>query len=278
MAQPTAYCVRDARTTLVPTALAQGPWGRTMSGHVVGGMLARAVERAVGDSGFQPTRLTVDLVRPTALEPTEVTTSIHREGRRIRLVDATMVQGGNVVARASALFLRRGEQPPDRVWSSTIRMPPVPAEPSPSTGPMFIHSYGWGAAGAEGVVRPTEWLDGTPGQKYAWVRHITPILDGEPLTPLVRAAMAGDLASAVAHWDGREIKYINADYTLSLSRLPDGPYIGMAALTQSAHEGVATGTVVVFDTRGEIGTGVANALANPSWKAPSWAAATEPVP
>jgi len=277
MVKPTAYCVRDGET-LVPTALAQGPWGQTMSGHVVGGMLARAVERTVVDSEFQPSRLTVDMVRPAALEPTEVTTSIQRDGRRIRLVDATMLQGGHVVARASALFLRRGEEhPDDQVWSSTVAMPPVPAEPSPPKGPLLIHSYGWGAAGAGGVVLPTEWLQATPGQKYAWVQHITPILDDEPLTPIVRAAMAGDLASAVAHWDGQEIKYINADYTLSLSRLPNGAHIGLAALTQSAHAGIATGTVMVFDAHGEIGTGVTNALANPSWTAPSWAAAPEPV-
>jgi hypothetical protein len=151
-------------------------------------------------------------------------------------------------------------------------MPPVPAEPKPLPAPMFVHSYGWGAAGAGGVVLPTEWLQAPHGQKYGWVRHVTPLIDGEPLTPLVRAAMAGDLASAVAHWGGEEIKYINADYTLSLSRLPVGPYIGLAALTQSSHDGVATGTVVVFDAHRQIGTGVANALANPSWKAPSWAA------
>jgi hypothetical protein len=246
-----------------------------MSGHVVGGMLGRAVERAAGDRDFQPSRLTVDMVRPAALEPAEVITTIQRDGRRIRLVDATMIQAGNVVARASALFLRRGEQPAaDPVSSLTVKMPPVPAEPSPLP-PMLVHSYGWGTASAGGIVLPTEWPQAIPGRKYAWVRHVTPILAGEPLTPLIRAAMAGDLASAVAHWDGQEIKYINADYTLSLSRLPDGPYIGLAALTQSAHDGIATGTVVVFDAHGEIGTGVTNALANPSWKAPSWAASME---
>ncbi len=58
------------------------------------------------------------------------------------------------------------------------------------------------------------------------------------------------------------------------SRLQD---IGLAALTQSAHEGIATGTVVVSDIHGVIGTGVANALANSSWKAPSWTAPMEPI-
>src|SRR5215213_11840149 len=151
MSTPTAYCLCDGNA-VVPTALAQGPWAQTMSGHVVGGMLARAIERAAGDAEFQPSRLTVDMVRPTMLEPAEITIDIQRDGRRIRLVDATMTQGSNVVARASALFLRRGEQPPDPVWSSPVPMPPVPAEPARLPVPMFVHSYGWGAVGASGVV------------------------------------------------------------------------------------------------------------------------------
>ena len=68
------------------------------------------------------------------------------------------------------------------------------------------------------------------------------------------------------------MQYMNIDYTLSMSRLPEGQYIGLAAITQSAHDGVATGTVGIFDVHGQIGTGVANALANPTFQAPSWAA------
>ena len=44
-----------------------------------------------GDADLQPARLTVDLLRPVALaEPVRVDTSVEREGRRIRLVDAAM--------------------------------------------------------------------------------------------------------------------------------------------------------------------------------------------
>ena len=107
---------------LVPSPLARGPWGSTISGTYIGGLLGRAIERAGGDPDLQPARLTVDLLRPVALaDPVRVDTSVEREGRRIRLVDAAMRQNDIVVARASALFLRRGEQPTDPAWTHADR-------------------------------------------------------------------------------------------------------------------------------------------------------------
>jgi len=43
------------------------------------------------------------------------------------------------------------------------------------------------------------------------------------------------------------LTYINADYTLTLSRLPDGEFIGLAGLTHYSHEGVATGTATAWE-------------------------------
>jgi hypothetical protein len=182
MSTPAAYCVGSG-DTFVPTALARGPWGQAVAGHVVGGVLARAVERAAGDPEFQPSRLTVDLVRPTVLETVEVVVDVQRGGRRIRLVEASLIQGGAVAAKATALFLRRGEHPAGRVWSSAVA-PPMPAEPDPLPVPILVYSYGWAAKGAANIL-PTEWAQATPGQKYAWVRHVTPLVEGESDTPFV---------------------------------------------------------------------------------------------
>ncbi len=146
-------------------------------------------------------------------------------------------------------------------------MPPVPTEPDSLPVPILVYSYGWVAKGAGGIL-PTEWAQATPGQKYAWVRHVTPLVEGESVTPFVCAAMAGDATSAVAHWGQQGMNFINVDYTLSLGRLPDGPYIGLAALTHCGHDGVATGTAALFDRHGPIGTCVTNALANAGWRAP----------
>jgi hypothetical protein len=57
------------------------------------------------------------------------------------------------------------------------------------------------------------------------------------------------------------LRYINADYTITASRLPDGEYLGLAAQSHYGTAGVATGSATLFDRHGPIGTSSAMALA-----------------
>jgi len=265
---PPAYFMRDG-ADFAPTAIAKGPWGSSISGNFVGGMLGHAVERAVladgSDPDLQPARLTVDLLRPAAMAPLRIQTTIVRRGRRLVLVEAAVTQSDTVVAKASALFLRRGEQPPGAVWTSPVTMPPVPPEAGGRLDgvPILIWAYGKDPTVRGRAFDLTEWQH--DGPKFVWVRDIKPLIDGEPMTAFTRAAMAGDVASSLTHYGTDGLHFINADYTLTLTRLPDGPDIGLAALTHSSHDGVATGTAAIFDRRGPIGTATANALANPGF-------------
>jgi hypothetical protein len=267
MTTPSAFFVADG-DSFVPQPIARGPWGDTISGNYVGGILGHVLDRDAGDPDFQPTRLTVDLFRPAALAPVRVDTTITRQGRRLKLVDAVMTQGETVVARASGLFLRRGEQPADPILSSPVTMPPGPPtpEPIPRGLAMLVWTYGRN----DHTPGPGFGLDAWQhaGPKYIWVRDIRPLVAGEELTPFTRAAMAGDMVSSLTHFGAEGLQFINADYTLTLSRLPQGPYLGLAALTHYSHDGVATGTATIVDQHGPIGSGVANALANPGFNPP----------
>jgi len=124
---PEAFFTVDGDSYL-PGAMTRGPWGATMGGQIVGGLLAWGIERSGIEAELQPARLTVDLLRPVLLEPVQIRTSVQREGRRIKLVDGELVQNGATVARAGALFLRRGEHPDGQVWSGPVEMPPLPAD------------------------------------------------------------------------------------------------------------------------------------------------------
>ena len=105
---------------------------------------ARPSSATRDDPELQPARLTVDLLRPAALAPRAGRTASRREGRRLNLVEAEMLQHDTVVARARALFLRRGEQPPGEVWTSPIddaaaaRSPPTPS----GDAPCCVWAYG----------------------------------------------------------------------------------------------------------------------------------------
>jgi hypothetical protein len=264
---PSAFFIPDG-DAFVPTAIARGPWGRTISGNMVGGLLGHVIERDAGDPDFQPARLTVDMFRPAAMEPVRVDTTVVRGGKRLRLVDGVMTQGDTVVGRANGLFLRRGEQPPDEVWTSPVTMPPLPDEPDPVPGnlSMLVWTYGKDAHTPGPNFGLSAWQHAGP--KHIWVRELRPLVDGVTLTPFTRAAMAGDMASSLTHYGTGGLHFINADYTLTLSRLPQGPYIGLSALTHYSHAGVATGVATLVDEFGPIGSAVATALANPGFDPP----------
>jgi hypothetical protein len=266
---PTCFFVTDGKG-YVPTRLARGPWGPSISGNYVGGLLGRTVEQEVDDADLQPARLTVDLLRPVALKPLQLHSSVVRDGRRLRLVDAIMTQDDLIVARASALFLRRSEHTTvDTVWTSPVTMPAVPAEPVMLAGdvPMVFHSFGRDPVAGSPGVGIEEWRH--HGQKFAWMRETKFLVDNEPLSPFTRAVMAADVTSSLTHWGTEGLQFINADYTITLSRLPESVYIGLASLTHYSHAGVATGVATLFDATGPIGSGMATALANPGFAPPA---------
>jgi Acyl-CoA thioesterase N-terminal domain/Acyl-CoA thioesterase C-terminal domain len=258
---PEAFFTVDGDSYL-PGALTRGPWGSAMGGQNVGGLLAWGIERSGIDPDLQPARFTVDLLRPVLLEPVQIETSVQREGRRVKLVDGTLVQHGKTVARASALFLRRGEHPDGQVWSGPVEMPPLPIAPDDSMAdlPFCIWGYGTNLQGSPGM---TEW-EQSHSQKFAWTRVFRPMVQGHPLTPFVRLAFVGDITSSLTHWGTGGLRYINADYTVTASRLPDGDYLGLAAQSHYGTAGVATGAATLFDRHGPIGTSSALALAQPA--------------
>lgn len=257
-----ALFARDG-ATLTPRRAAKGGWGEMVSGHAVGGLLGWAVEREVDDADMQPARFTVDLPRPTALAPIEVQTRVLRDGKRLKLVEATLAQSGVEVARASALFLRRREQPPGEVWTEPIAMPPVPPDDEIADASLFVRTYGWGVP----VQRPDpDWA--WTGTKYTWLNLAQPVVDGDPLTPFTRAAMAGDITASLANWGSAGLQYINADYTVTLARLPEGAVLGMASHSHLSRDGVATGTATLVDLQGAVGSCVAVAVAHSGFNPP----------
>lgn len=246
----------------VPAPPTQGPWGEQLSGVFIGGMLAYAVERDAWDPGLHPVRFTVDLLRPVAMAPLGLRASVVRAGRRLRLVDSEIVQSDTVVARASTLFLRPGDQPPGQVWTTPVEVPPLPQR-FPETGlnrGMAFWLYG------KDLENPTAGPDFTPwqyvGPKYGWLREMAQLVDGVELTPFIRAAMAGDVSSSLTQFGDAGLYYINPDYTLTLTRLPDGSEIGLTALTHYSHAGIATGVSTLFDRLGPIGNVMATGLAH----------------
>ncbi|MET8576972.1 acyl-CoA thioesterase domain-containing protein [Streptomyces sp. NPDC005012] len=243
--------------TLLPGEHARSWWTPdAVHGRLLGGLLARALEREHGAEGLHFARLTVDLFRACPFAPLRVTTERIRDGRRIRVADAVVHGANGVAARASAVLLRRGEQPAGPVPATPDWDAPPPEEIAP-----VRHDMPWNLWLFGGDNRPVESWEGVP-ERRAWLRDEAELVAGEALSPFVRVALAADTASPMAHRSDDDLEFINADYTLTLARLPLGDAIGFQATAHSSEEGVAVGHCALYDTAGPIGYAMTTALAN----------------
>ena len=242
---------------LAPVPEASGPWSPDMlHGRLLGGMAARALEAEFALVGLRAARLTVDLIRPAPMEPVTVSTALVRDGRRIRVADASLRCGGNEVAQARVVFLRVGDPPPGRSWQ-----PPswAPSDPEDLPQPQWGHE---GPAPAW-QIRIAGGGFGTAERNRVWTRDTVSLVDDETLTPFVRTALASDLASPLANGSDDGIHYINGDYTLALGRYPISDWIGLEVSQHIAATGIALGACTLYDLDGPFATSTTTALANP---------------
>lgn len=244
---------------LVPEPAARAPWGDhdMVHGRLLTALAARAVEQEHGESDFQCTRLTVDLFRAAPLAPVEVATDVVRKGGRLRAIDVEITSEGNAIARASALLLRRGAQPPTEAWLAPTWDAAHPEElettDTPEAAFLPIEARHITPGGFRG-----------PGRKRIWLREICGLVDGEEWTPLTRVAAVADLTNALANSGEEPNAFINADVSLSLGRLPVGEWIGLEVADHVSVDGVSASSCDLYDEFGRIGSSTVSALASPT--------------
>jgi hypothetical protein len=245
---------------LIPAPHARGPWSPDMlHGRLIGGLLARAIEADHASEELVFARLTVDLFRSAPLTPLKITTDRVRDGRRIRVVDASVSGADGQVARASAVLLRKGDQPAGTAWPPQLWDVPTPAELGPPNSHMGFNEpvfNMWRIGEGNGA-----W-DGQQ-QRRCWLQETHQLVGGEELSPLVRVALAADLASPLSHWTASGLNFINADYTINLSRPAEGDVIGVEAGGHLSADGIAAGRCILYDLTGPVGFCTTSALANP---------------
>jgi hypothetical protein len=246
-----------------PAPHARSWWAESMlHGRLLAGLMARAVERDHGTPDLRVARLTVDLFRNAPMAPVRIEADRVRDGRRIRVVETRSVVGGEVVAKASAMLLRPTDQPEGTVpatqaWDAP---PPEALPPSRSRWPPRV----WRFTGGNDPAR--HWA--AVGARRIWLRETCLLVAGEPLTPPVRATLAADSASPLAHASDTGLDFINADYTLYLGRLPVGDTIGLESGGHTSADGIAVGHCTMHDLTGPVGYCMAAAVANPGVRPP----------
>ncbi|NKY50900.1 acyl-CoA thioesterase domain-containing protein [Nocardia vermiculata] len=226
-----------------------------VAGPAVCGLLARELETHSPGAGFIPARLTVDLFRPVLTEPITVHSTVVRTGTRVRVADAWITQHDEVRVRASVMYLAAAEQPPGLVWQADAPLPVPEVRLDAPTGqpPLFkCGEQDWTGdfAAAQNGERKSMW------------QNLPPLVEGEPISGFQRAAFLGDTTNLVCNWGTEGVGFINSDVTLTLTRLPLGPEVGLHAQDHISADGIAVGTATLYDRTGRIGTSVVTGLAN----------------
>lgn len=275
-----------------PTIHSRGPWDPgSLHGRVISGLIAYEAERNYSDKeemrNFRVTRMTVDMFRLPPMTPLRVTGEVIRTGRRIKVLDIqikaiTSDRGDLLIARGSVVLLKKTDSPPGIVWTSPTWDVQIPNQTPSGTlshkdlseyesvfaDPPYefreVNSPIWETIELDDgpphqVVQSSD-LTSTIGRRRAWVRETHNLIAGELPSPLVRVAQVADAANPFANSGTDGLNFINADVSLYLHRYPQGDWIGTESFYHGADDGLAVGTIALYDQHGKLGTASVCAL------------------
>ena len=248
-----AFFKRDGES-YVPQPSCRGPWNpNSLHGRVIIGLIGFELERLHGGGEWMPVRLTVDMYRLPEFAPITAVTRVVRGGRRIKIVDCELLSGGKSVARGTCQFLLRSENAPGKTWSPPNWNAPRPDDLPPPPNGQFGERM-WKMRNI------SDWFSTNGARRGAWMAEIRALVEGAPLTPFTRVALAADFTSPLANRSEASLGYINTDVNVYLHRLPKGEWIGFEKINHQASDGVAIGECFLYDLDGAIGSASCAAL------------------
>jgi hypothetical protein len=249
--------VGDAR--YVATEAALSPWSdQALHGSPPTMLMAREIDGFPSEQPMFVARLTVELLRPVGRVPLEVRSRLVRPGRKVQLVEASLWNGEQEVARATAVRLR----------NAAVEVPrAVDQLPHPDPETLGLWSGRWRSGdvyhllGVE-VRGPALGEDAGPG--WAWFRLKLPLVPGEEPTPLVRICAAADFPNGISYVvDPRKTSFVNPDLTLYVLRPPVDDWVLVDARSWLEPSGTGLAEGALYDRRGRIGRCVQSLLIEP---------------
>lgn len=215
----------------MPTGAATSPWDPAhLSGVALGGLLAHLVDRAQTEMPMTVARLTIDILGTAPNAELTAAVRVLREGTRLRMIEAELRADGRTVARATALLTRIADTAV-KLTPLSVPLPEDVAVSAPSGRPELRDAI-------ERRIVYGDYRSSGPGAM--WVRFAIDMVAGVPMSPLVRAAMLGDMGSAIgSSFPVRDWTFPNVDIAIHFVRPPAGEWVLIEALTESAGNGLA---------------------------------------
>ena len=255
-----AFLFGQDKGRLVPSELTQGPWNpEHQHGGAVCAALAWAMEQEPSPVPMRAVRIAFDLMHPAPLRPLRPKVTVARAGRRVQLLDVTLLEGETAVARASVLRVRIDESLGLDAETRGSPGPPLAIRPE-DIAPMVTPRKFSAHFAIPGYIRAVdlrrhqqEPRNGVPA--VCWSRLRCRVVEGEEPSPMVRLSAQADFVSGMANGlDFSRYVSINPDVSVQLEREPEGEWIGIEALTTIAADGIGQSRGRLHDLRGPIGS------------------------
>jgi hypothetical protein len=251
---PEAYFLPGPDGVFTPTLATESPWSTdAQHGGPPTALLGRVMSERHPVDGMRIARITVEFLGPVPRVPLTVTTSVVRDGRRIRLLEGSLLAAGKPVALARAWQIAangEGGVPVDRL---PVQAPP----PVPAAQPQrYFSGFGhWGY----GESVEWRWVRGSfanpTGEAAAWARPRVPLVLGQPMHPQDRVLVVADSANGISGpFDPREWLFIPPAVTVTLHRHPEGDWVYLAAQTMLAADGLGSTLGTLSDQSGLVGS------------------------
>jgi len=253
------YEVHGSRVLTTP--LASGPWhAQHQHGAAPTSLICWAIERIPTREPMQVVRVTVDLLRPVPIAPLELKTEVVREGRKIQLCCAQLFADGVEVVRASVLKVRTMQlKLPESIREEQVTLPGPDASRTPKADPEGTNLF---TAGVQ--MRMAQGGFRRPGPAAVWFRAERPVISGEPISQLMRAAIASDFCNGTSSpLDFRQWTFINGDLNINLARMPVGEWILLDAESYIGSSGTGVAFARLGDSQGYFGRAVQSLVIEP---------------
>ncbi len=233
----------------VATELASGPWNaNAQHGGAPAALIVRAFERLPAPDDLCLARVTYEFMRPVPVGPLEVHAEVARAGRRVQLLDGSMLADGVEVVRARALRVRAADS--GRAHADEIARPPGPEEGHVGELP-GLHRPRFATDALE--LRFVAGAFGG-GPATAWFRLTRPLVGDETPSALQCLAAASDFGAGLSGTLPRDdYLFINPDLTVYVEREPVGEWICLDSQTRITAGGIGVAESVLYDERGRVG-------------------------
>lgn len=241
----------------IPTELAGSPWSaKSLHGGATAALLADALESYCENDNLQFTRVTFDLFRAAPKAAMTVKLKTIREGKRIKLVSATLLDGEREISHALGTLMQPQEiEVPEYARPKQTRLdyPDIPV-PCFDEQRFKDRKRGGHNPGYHTTVAMHNVVANRQGKGVGWLGLPVPVVKGKVSSAFVKVCSYADLGNGYGYTllkDG--MGSLNTDITLYLQRYPKSEWVCLDANSYFGENGIGLNSSLLFDENGQFG-------------------------